>query len=56
MIKYDFTKKVVLVSGGTGALDQSISLDFLKSGADVIITYVNENEVKSLTPSIWKFL
>ncbi len=48
MIEYDFNEKIVLISGGAGTLGQSISLDFLKSGANVIITYVNDDEVKSL--------
>ena len=29
------------------SLGQSISLDFLKSGANVIVTYVNDAEIKS---------
>ncbi len=55
-MKYDFSKKVVLISGGTGVLGQSISLDFLKSGANVIITYVNDNEIKYLESKLGDFM
>ena len=55
MMKYDFNKKIVLVTGGTGALGQSISLDFLRSGANVIITYVDDNEIKSLESKLEGF-
>jgi len=56
MVEYNFNEKVVLVSGGTGALGQSISLDFLKSGASVIITYVNDSEIKSLESKFGNFM
>lgn len=56
MVEYNFNEKVVLVSGGTGALGQSISLDFLKSGASVIITYVNDSEIKSLESKFGSFM
>jgi len=56
MIKYDFDEKVVLISGGTGALGQTISLDFLKSGANVIVTYVNDSEIESLESKFGNFM
>jgi len=56
MVRYDFNEKIVLVTGGTGALGQSISFDFLKSGANVIITYVNDNERKSMESKLGNFM
>jgi len=56
MIEYDFNEKVVLISGGTGALGQTISLDFLKSGANVIITYVNDSEIEFLESKFGDFM
>ena len=38
------TGKVALVAGGTGGLGRAVSLAFLKEGADVIVTYRNDQE------------
>ena len=52
----NFNEKVVLITGGTGALGQTISLDFLKMGANVIVTYVNDNEIKSFESKLGNFM
>jgi len=52
----NFNEKVVLITGGTGALGQSISLDFLKMGANIIVTYVNDNEIKSFESKLGDFV
>jgi NAD(P)-dependent dehydrogenase (short-subunit alcohol dehydrogenase family) len=40
--------KVVLVAGGTGGLGRAVSLAFLEEGADVVVTYRNEEELDRL--------
>jgi NAD(P)-dependent dehydrogenase (short-subunit alcohol dehydrogenase family) len=42
------TGKIVLVAGGTGGLGRAVSLAFLKEGADVIVTYRNDQEFADL--------
>lgn len=44
----DFAGKVILVAGGTGGLGRSVSLAFLKNGANVIVTYRNQEEFAAL--------
>jgi NAD(P)-dependent dehydrogenase (short-subunit alcohol dehydrogenase family) len=44
-----FTGKVVLVAGGTGGLGRAVSLAFLAEGAEVIVTYRNDQEFVLLT-------
>ncbi len=39
-----FTGKVALVAGGTGALGRTVALAFMQEGADVIVTYRQEQE------------
>ena len=47
--KYDFSNKVVLITGGTGALGRSITKAFLVSNATTTIaTYVIEEEIEYL--------
>ncbi|HEX4593232.1 MAG TPA: SDR family NAD(P)-dependent oxidoreductase [Bryobacteraceae bacterium] len=43
-----FAGKVVLVAGGTGGLGRAVSLAFLAEGADVIVTYRNDQEFAGL--------
>jgi NAD(P)-dependent dehydrogenase (short-subunit alcohol dehydrogenase family) len=43
--------KVALVAGGTGGLGKAITLSFLKAGAKVAVTYVNEEELAALQSS-----
>ncbi len=42
--RHDFSNKLVLVTGGTGALGRSITQAFVESNATVISTYVNDRE------------
>jgi NAD(P)-dependent dehydrogenase (short-subunit alcohol dehydrogenase family) len=44
----DFQNRVALVTGGTGALGGAVALDFLASGARVIVTYRSESEWQAL--------
>jgi NAD(P)-dependent dehydrogenase (short-subunit alcohol dehydrogenase family) len=43
-IKYDFSNRIVLVTGGTGALGSSITKAFVESNATVISSYVYDRE------------
>jgi NAD(P)-dependent dehydrogenase (short-subunit alcohol dehydrogenase family) len=43
-----FTGKVALVAGGTGGLGRAVSLAFLREGAEVIVTYRNDQEFADL--------
>ncbi len=42
--RHDFSNKIVLVTGGTGALGRSITKAFLESNATVISSYLNDRE------------
>ena len=42
------TGKIALVAGGTGGLGRAVSLAFLKEGAEVIVTYRNDQEFADL--------
>jgi NAD(P)-dependent dehydrogenase (short-subunit alcohol dehydrogenase family) len=44
----EFTDKVVLVAGGTGALGREIALAFLRAGARVAVTYRQREEFDGL--------
>jgi len=44
----EFRNRVALVTGGTGALGKAVSVDLLKSGARVAVTYRSEVEWTSL--------
>ena len=43
-----FSKKVILVAGGTGGLGQAVSLAFLNELASVVVTYQYEQELSVL--------
>lgn len=43
-----FEKKVVLVAGGTGGLGRAVSEAFLSAGAQVIVTFRNQQEYAGL--------
>lgn len=43
-----FADKLALVGGGTGALGRVLSLAFLEEGAEVIVTYRDEQELSAL--------
>jgi NAD(P)-dependent dehydrogenase (short-subunit alcohol dehydrogenase family) len=40
--------KVALVAGGTGGLGKAVSLQFLRGGAHVVVTYVKKDEFATL--------
>jgi NAD(P)-dependent dehydrogenase (short-subunit alcohol dehydrogenase family) len=46
-IKYDFSNRIVLVTGGTGALGSSITKAFVESNATVISSYIYDKEEPS---------
>jgi NAD(P)-dependent dehydrogenase (short-subunit alcohol dehydrogenase family) len=43
-----FIGKVALVAGGTGGLGRAVSLAFLREGAELIVTYRNDQEFADL--------
>jgi NAD(P)-dependent dehydrogenase (short-subunit alcohol dehydrogenase family) len=45
---YDFSNKVVLITGGTGALGKSLTQRFVSSGATTIATYLNDEQIEAL--------
>lgn len=45
---YDFSNKVVLITGGTGALGKSLTQRFVSSGATTIATYLNDEKIETL--------
>jgi NAD(P)-dependent dehydrogenase (short-subunit alcohol dehydrogenase family) len=47
-MKYDFTNKIVLVTGGTGALGRAITTAFIASDALVVSSYVVDREIEQL--------
>jgi NAD(P)-dependent dehydrogenase (short-subunit alcohol dehydrogenase family) len=51
-LKYDFSNRIVLVTGGTGALGRAITKTFISSGATVISSYVVDSEVGQLEAQI----
>ena len=51
-LKYDFSNRIVLVTGGTGALGRAITKAFIASNATVISSYVSDREVDQLEAQI----
>jgi NAD(P)-dependent dehydrogenase (short-subunit alcohol dehydrogenase family) len=47
-MNFDFPEKVVLIAGGTGGLGRAVSLAFLDSGAQVAVTWRQEQEFLAL--------
>jgi NAD(P)-dependent dehydrogenase (short-subunit alcohol dehydrogenase family) len=47
-VTYDFSKKVVLITGGTGALGGKLVKKFLNSGAVTISSFHNERDAEKL--------
>src|SRR5437016_12835732 len=43
-----FAGKIALVAGGTGGLGRAVSLAFLREGAELIVTYRNDQEFADL--------
>jgi NAD(P)-dependent dehydrogenase (short-subunit alcohol dehydrogenase family) len=51
-LKYDFSNRVVLVTGGTGALGRAVTKAFITSNAKLISSYVVDREVEQLEEQI----
>jgi NAD(P)-dependent dehydrogenase (short-subunit alcohol dehydrogenase family) len=51
-LKYDFSNRVVLVTGGTGALGMALTKAFIVSNATLISSYVVDREVERLEEQI----
>ena len=47
-MKYDYTNKIVPVTGGTGALGRAITAAFIASDAKVVSSYVIDREIEQL--------
>jgi NAD(P)-dependent dehydrogenase (short-subunit alcohol dehydrogenase family) len=47
-VTYNFSNKVVLITGGTGALGSTLVKKFIDSGARTISSYFNEKEAEKL--------
>jgi NAD(P)-dependent dehydrogenase (short-subunit alcohol dehydrogenase family) len=47
-MKYDYTNKIVLLTGGTGALGRAITAAFIASDAKVVSSYVIDREIEQL--------
>ena len=45
---YDFSNKVVLITGGTGALGNTLTQRFISSGATTIATYLNDEKIEAI--------
>lgn len=54
-VTYDFSKKVVLITGGTGALGGMLVKKFLNSGAVTISSFHNEKDAEKLKIENSKF-
>ena len=50
--KYDFSNKVVLITGGAGALGRSITKAFVVSNATTIVTYIIKEEMEYVKSEI----
>ena len=46
--RHNFSNKIVLVTGGTGALGSSITKAFIESYATVISSYHNDKEIEKI--------
>ena len=44
---YDFSNKVVLITGGTGALGKTLTQRFISSGATTIVTYLKDENIET---------
>jgi NAD(P)-dependent dehydrogenase (short-subunit alcohol dehydrogenase family) len=51
----DFTDRVAIITGGTGALGRAVTLDLLKNGAQVAVPYHGEKGWESLRAAAGKF-
>ena len=53
---YDLSGKVVLITGGTGALGREVSLEFLRAKALAVITYVIDEEVNQVESKLGELM
>ncbi len=51
-VTFDFTERVVLVSGATGGIGRAIAHLFSESGADLLLADIDESGLKALTPEL----
>ena len=51
----DFTDRVAIITGGTGALGSAVTLDLLKGGASVAVPYLGEKGWESLQAAAGEF-
>jgi len=49
---YDFSNKVVLITGGTGALGRAVVEAFNSSNAESIVTYITDKEAENAKAKI----
>jgi NAD(P)-dependent dehydrogenase (short-subunit alcohol dehydrogenase family) len=47
-----FSKKIALITGGTGGLGRAVTLAFLHEGASVIATYIKKDEADALRDAV----
>jgi NAD(P)-dependent dehydrogenase (short-subunit alcohol dehydrogenase family) len=47
-MEQDFTSRVIIVTGGTGALGQAVVKQLLARGAQVVVTYTKKEELDTL--------
>ena len=47
-VTYNFSNKVVLITGGTGALGRTLVKKFIDSGAITISSFLNKKEAEKL--------
>ena len=50
-----FKDRVAVITGGTGALGRSVTLDLLNSGASVAVPYLEEKSWESLRSAVGEF-
>jgi NAD(P)-dependent dehydrogenase (short-subunit alcohol dehydrogenase family) len=51
-MKYDFSGKVVLITGGTGALGRAVAQAFGTSNATTVVTYIIDEEMEDVKTKI----
>ncbi len=51
---YDFTGRVILITGAAGAIGSEAARQFAAQGANVVLTDINEDKVKSVADAITK--
>lgn len=48
----NFSSKVIVITGGTGALGQAVAHAFLQAGGRVVVTYTRETEFNALQANV----